>query len=293
MSIDLTDAAFENGLYPDTILSGISDMIRLCAEWAKKHPGRFTVNSNEFTNEWSVTCTGAVEYVNSVFLERHKDPEFTASVWRAMYYEVPEKLVLKRWFSQAGYVNIFRRTASQQRICVTAFVSMKIVQNGWFKGMTIPENPLSQKPPSLKKLRRVQLDANNIVLLEYLSKISRLGRPFTVDEICGLGCGATYMMYYRQPLVEVMLPLTDRIRCSIVGSGALPPYLETMHIQLMEMADKRLQEDNCKRYYVTERGPSIVPYVFESAMLVSSCTFACTTATDDHDDYHHFWQRRF
>jgi len=293
MSIDFTDVAFEKGLYSDTFLSSIADVIRLCADWAKKHPGQFTVNIDEITNEWSVTCTEAVEYVNRVFLKRHNDPEFTASVWRAMYYEVPEKLVLKSWFSSAAYVAIFRRTASQQRICITAFISMKCVENGWFSEIDIPDDPLYKAPPSLLNLQRVQLDVNNTFLLAYLAKITMAKRPFTVEEICEFGCGSTFLMYHKQPLVEVMLPLSDSDKYTVMTAGALPQKFETKHIALMEMADMRLQKEKYIQYYVTERGPSMIGDIFESVMLKSSCKFISEIPTEDPSEYHHFWRRKF
>ena len=283
---DLVD---KDSLYSREILNGIVHVLQLCIEWSKRHPGKFVVKNEEGTNEWNIECNDVVEYVNELLFQKHKDPTLNARVWQAMYYEIPEKLYLND--TSESHAIIFKRTASQQRICIAAFVAMRCVENGSFNVSVSPDDRGYQVPPSLSTLQRVQLDYDNIFIRDYVGQMSEYKRPLTVDEFCTLPCGSTFIMYDIQPLAEVMLPLSNEDQHEMMQSKKLMPHWQAEQVALMKMIDTHFQKTHYTQYYTTEKGPSVLKDIYAAAMLEASCKFVMTVHTDNPYETHQFWCR--
>jgi len=277
-------------LYSTEILSGIVDVVQLCIQWSKNHPGQFHVIHEEDRDEWTIGSQRVVKYVNRILYAKYKDPSVVARVWQAMYYEIPEKLFLND--STESYAIIFKRTASQQRICIAVFVVMQFIQDGTFTVNYNPNDPECIRPPSLLTLRCVQSDHKNAFLLGYIGHISKIKRPITVEEFCSLPGGSTFLMYNMQPLAEVMLPLSDEDKHEMMHAKQLMPHWQIKHVAVMKLIDVHLQDSHYTRYYTTERGPSVLQEIYAGAMLEASCEYAMTVGTWNPYDMYHFWCRK-
>jgi hypothetical protein len=169
-----------------------------------------------------------------------------------MYYEVPEKIFLND--ACGSHAVIFKRTASQQRICLAVFVVMQFIQYGRFTVKSRPEGePEHMPPPSLQILQRLQCDHENVFLKEYIVEISNDTSFMTNDQFCLLPCAAVFLAYNIQPLAEVILPFSREDERKMISSRKLTPYWKTKHIAVMKMIDAHFQNLPYTRYYTTER----------------------------------------
>jgi len=289
------DIVWKDSLYTNEILGGIVDAIQLCITWSTDHPDGFLIFNGENKQDWQIQkgsekCEDVVGYVNRNLYEKYKDSSFTARVWEAMYYEVPEKIFLND--ACGSHAVIFKRTASQQRICLAVFVVMQFIQYGRFTVKSRPEGePEHMAPPSLQILQRLQCDHENVFLKEYIVEISNDTSFMTNDQFCLLPCAAVFLTYNIQPLAEVILPFSHEDERKMISSRKLTPYWKTKHIAVMKMIDAHFQDLPYTRYYTTERGPDVLQEIFGDVMLEAHCELAMTVPMECSDDVHHFWCR--
>jgi len=276
----------KDALYSERILGGIVDAVQLCNDWSKMHPGKFAVQNKKYRDDWNIECRDVILYVNENLYQKHKDEKLIDLVWQAMYYEHPETLVLNDDMSHA---DIFKRTASQQRICIAAYVAMRCVESGSFN--LSPDDPRYNSIPSLSTLQGVQLDCNNNFIRTYVGEQTGDRCELTVDQFCELPCGSTFLMYGMQPRADVTLELTDEDKFEMMQSFKLQPHWQAEYVALMKMVDTEFQKTHFTRYYTTEHGPMFVKDVYSDAMAEASCVFVTTVSTGHKYVNHHFWRR--